>query len=173
MADSRKPQAALRSAAVGLRLPLPYRLFFLLVEPCSALAGAYYAHFAQRTYLELTDAASLPVDAVIPRGGSIVLDQLANLYLFFALAEGLVLRSTADLRVWRALLLCMLVADAGHLYSVRAAGAPEIYWSVGRWNAIDWGNIPFVYLGASMRIAFLAGIGLGGGTEAAGQKRAA
>lgn len=88
------------------------------------------------------------------------MSQLANLYLFFAINEALVLRSTSDLRVWKTVLFCLLIGDLGHLYTVRELGLP-IYWSVSKWNAIDWGNIPFVYLGAAMRIAFLADVGLG------------
>ncbi|KAJ9151754.1 hypothetical protein NKR23_g2946 [Pleurostoma richardsiae] len=145
----------------GFRLPIPYRLFFLLIEPLSALVGAFYAHFRQREYLTLTDAASLPSSSSpLPLGTSIVLDQLANLYLLFALNEALVLRSTSDLRVWKTVLFVLLVADFGHLYTVRGLGL-SIYWDYTRWNAIDWGNIPFVYMGATMRIAFLADIGLG------------
>ena len=68
--------------------------------------------------------------------------------------------ATNDVRVWKRVLFCLLLADFGHLYTVRELG-PQIYWSVSEWNAIDWGNIPFVYLGASMRIAFLFGFGLG------------
>lgn len=147
----------------GFRLPLPYRLFFLFIEPVSALVGAYYAHFQQREYLLLTDASSAPVLTPIPTGTSIVLSQLANLYLLFALNEALVLRSTVDLRVWKTVLFVLLVADLGHLYTVRALGL-DVYlpWNFARWNAIDWGNIPFVYLGACMRAAFLANVGLGG-----------
>lgn len=148
----------------GFRLPLPYRLFFLFIEPVSALVGAYYAHFQQREYLLLTDAASAPVLGPIPTGTSIVLSQLANLYLLFALNEALVLRATVDLRVWKTVLFVLLVADLGHLYTVKALGL-DVYlpWNFARWNAIDWGNIPFVYLGAAMRTAFLANVGLGGG----------
>ncbi|KAI0199618.1 hypothetical protein F4808DRAFT_432279 [Astrocystis sublimbata] len=142
-------------------LPLAYRVFFLVIEPISALVGAYYAHFRQDDYLRLTDDSSAPSSA-IPLGTSIVLSQLANLYLLFALNEALVLRCTADLTVWKALLLVLLIADFGHLLSVSARGA-SVYWDFTRWNAIDWGNVPFVYLGASMRIAFLSGIGIGGG----------
>ncbi|SPQ23108.1 82e41ef0-f825-407f-bd56-5ffecb5f7ca9 [Thermothielavioides terrestris] len=164
MASSRQAAAsgasasASATAVAGFVLPLPYRLFFLLVEPIATLAGAYYAFFDQRTYLDLTHAASAP--SPVPLGTSIAMSQLANLYLAFALSEALVLRSTADLRVWRTLLFCLLVADFGHLYTVRALG-PQIYWRVSEWNAIDWGNIGFVYLGASMRAAFLAGVGFG------------
>ncbi|KAI1417680.1 hypothetical protein F5Y13DRAFT_151590 [Hypoxylon sp. FL1857] len=137
-------------------LPLTYRAFFLIIEPISALVGAFYAHFRQDEYLAMTTHASSPV----PFGTSIVLSQLANLYLLFALNEALVLRSTGDLRVWKTVLFVLLVADFGHLYSVSGLGS-WVYWDVTRWNAIDFGNVLFVYLGASMRIAFLAGVGLG------------
>lgn len=141
----------------GMTVPIVYRIFFLAIEPISALVGAFYAHFRQDMYLSLTHAASKP--DVIPQGTAIVLSQLANLYLLFALNEALVLRSTTDLFVWKVVLFVLLVADIGHLYTVRSLG-PEVYYTVTSWNAIDWGNVPFVYLGASMRIAFLAGVGM-------------
>jgi len=47
---------------------------------------------------------------------------------------------------------------------VRALG-PEIYYAAWTWNAMHWGNVGFVYAGASMRIAFLSGVGLGGGVK--------
>ena len=135
-----------------------YSLFFLYVEPVSALVGAYYSYMKPQAYLDLTHAVSAP-RLGIPISTEIILGQLSNLYLLFALNEALVLRSTTDLRVWRTLLFCLLVADLGHLYSVNALGL-RIYWDVLRWNAIDWGNIGFVYLGATMRLSFLAGIGV-------------
>ncbi|KAI1265170.1 hypothetical protein F5Y18DRAFT_387657 [Xylariaceae sp. FL1019] len=138
-------------------LPLAYRLFFLTIEPISALVGAFYAHFKQDAYLSMTHAGSAP--SVIPLGTSVVLSQLANLYVLFALNEALVLRSTGDLNVWRTVLLVLLIADFGHLYSLQIHGN-WIYWDITRYNAIDFGNVLFVYLGASMRIAFLAGVGL-------------
>jgi len=140
--------------------PLFYRLFFLWIEPLSAVFGAYWAHFLPATYIQLTHAASAPAsDALVPLSTRIVLSQLANLYFLFTLNEALVLRSTDDIRVWRTLLFGLLVADFGHLYSVYPLGI-DIYWSVSKWNAIDWGNIAFVYAGALTRISFLLGIGL-------------
>ena len=148
--------AAQATAVSRFTLPVPYRLFFLLIEPIATLAGAFYAFLGQQTYLDLTHASSAP--SPIPLGTSIAMSQLANLYFAFALSEALVLRATSDLRVWKAMLFCLLVADFGHLSTVWALG-PRIYWSVSEWNAIDWGNIGFVYVGASMRIAFLSGLG--------------
>lgn len=150
--------AAQAMGTAGFTLPLPYRIFFLLIEPIATAVGAYYAFFDQRTYLDLTHAPS--ASSPIPLATSIAMSQLANLYFVFALSEALVLRSTSDLRVWKAFLLCLLIADFGHLYTVSVLG-PQIYWRVWDWNAIDWGNIGFVYLGASMRTTFLAGVGFG------------
>ncbi|KAL7934998.1 hypothetical protein V8C35DRAFT_24245 [Trichoderma chlorosporum] len=144
-------------AQLAFRLPLAYRLFFLLLEPISALVGAFYTHFLQQRYLELLDDATAP--ARVPRGTSIAMSQLANMYFFFAINEAIVLRSTRDLRVWRAVLLVLLIADFGHLYSMKKSG-PEIYYNVTGWNAGDVGNVPWVYAGATMRLCFLAGVGL-------------
>ncbi|RFU74997.1 nadp-dependent alcohol dehydrogenase [Trichoderma arundinaceum] len=142
------------------RLPLAYRLFFLSIEPISALVGAFYAQFRQRRYLELLNSASAPPEHV-PLGTSVAVSQLANMYFFFALNEALVLRSTSDLRVWRAVLLVLLIADFGHLYSMKELG-PGIYYDVTGWNAGDIGNVPWVYAGATLRMCFLAGVGLSG-----------
>jgi hypothetical protein len=157
----------------GHSLPLAYRLFFLVLEPISALVGAFYNHFLQRRYLELLDAASAPtppppgvggrgVVGSVPLATSVAMSQLANMYLFFALNEAVVLRSTTDVRVWRAVLLVLLIADGGHLYSMKELG-PGIYCDVFGWNAGDLGNVLWVYVGATMRMCFLAGVGLGGG----------
>ncbi|CAD6456714.1 a0766a36-f63c-479e-b4ff-94160c5e0a3d-CDS [Sclerotinia trifoliorum] len=150
------------------RLPIVYSWFFLIIEPISALIGAYYAHFRPLTYLQLTDSLSSPyTQTTIPLSTSIILTQLANLYLLFAINEALILRCTSDLHVWRVVLAAMLVADFGHLYSVRALGS-SIYWNLLRWNVMAWGNVGFVYVGAAMRVAFLRGWGLG--TERAQQR---
>ncbi|KAI9735305.1 MAG: hypothetical protein M1818_006499 [Claussenomyces sp. TS43310] len=145
-------------------LPAPYRLFFLTIEPLSALVGAFYACLKPQTYLYLTQHLSAhpsPSDDTthLPLATRIVLTQLANLYLLFALHEALVLRATSDLRVWRTVLALLLVADLGHLASVAPLGS-SIYWNLARWNPIDWGNVGFVYVGAAMRLAFLAGVGM-------------
>jgi len=140
--------------------PLLYRAFFLYLEPFSAILGAYLAHVQPSTYLQLTHTASAPgEDAALPLSTKVVLSQLANLYFLFALNEGLVLRATRDIRVWRALLFGLLVADFGHLYSVYPLGVDK-YWRFWLWNIMDWASIAFVYTGAAMRISFLLGLGI-------------
>jgi hypothetical protein len=146
----------LQSASAASPIPTFYRLVFMYIEPVSTLLGAIHAHYLQPKYLSLTHAASFP--DVIPLGTSIVLTQLANLYLLLCINEALVLRATDDLKVWRTFLVGLLIADLGHLYSVRLVGS-WVYWEFWNWNAIDWGNVPFVYWLAVVRCCFLAGVG--------------
>jgi hypothetical protein len=137
-----------------------YKLFFLWIEPASTIIGAYFAHFRPVVYLQLTHIASAPVSEVsLPISTQVSLSQLANLYFLFAVNEGLVLRATSDLRVWRTLLFGLLIADFGHLLSVYPLGI-GIYYRFWKWNAIDWGNIGFVYVGALTRLSFLCGWGV-------------
>ena len=156
-------------SAAKFRVPAIYRLFFLTIEPISALIGAYFAHFQPQTYLRLTHSASAPRDA-IPTGTRVVLSQLANLYFLFAINEALVLRSTSDLRVWQVLLLGLLVADLGHLYSVSQLGV-DVYWKIYQWSPMDCGSIGFVYVGAIMRISFLCDLGVPTSSVKRGVKR--
>ncbi|KAL6709375.1 hypothetical protein ACN47E_001782 [Coniothyrium glycines] len=138
-------------------LPAVYRFVFLWLEPASILAGAVYAAFFQNVYLDLTHAATSP-GAAVPVSTSIVMTQLANLYLGLAILEASVLRATSDLKVWRTFLVGLLLADVGHLYSVRPLGF-QIYWHYWEWNAIDLGNVPFVYFLALTRFCMLLGVG--------------
>jgi len=149
----------------SFQLPLIYRIFFLFFEPACAILGAYGAHVQSELYLSMMHPAS--ASSPLPTGTTMAMSQLANMYLFFGLNEAFVLRSTADLRIWRTVIGGMLVADLGHLYSCLPLGT-HIYYSGWGTNFMNWGNIPFVYLGAAIRIAFLLGIGLGGKKAVAG-----
>lgn len=156
-------------SAVARPFPAAYRLFFLYIEPVATAIGAYYAHFQQQEYLRLTYTSATTLTNSPSTRESIVLTQLANMYFVFALNEALVLRATRDVNVWRIFLLGLLIADFGHLYSVKSVGLP-VYWEFWNWNSIYWGNVGFVYVGATLRMCFLAGIGLGGSGDAGNVK---
>lgn len=142
---------------MAAKIPALYRLVFLYLEPLSIFVGAVYAHFFQFIYLDLTHAASAP-RATVPISTSIVLSQLANLYLGLGLIEACVLRATSDPAVWRTFLAILLLADFGHLYSVAPVGR-GVYWEYWNWNSIDWGNVGVVYVLAITRTLFLLGVG--------------
>ncbi|PSN67670.1 hypothetical protein BS50DRAFT_572719 [Corynespora cassiicola Philippines] len=146
-------------------LPALYRLVFLYIEPLSTFAGAVYAHCLQQTYLAQTHPASAPAPGQsVPIASQIVLSQLANLYLLLCISEALVLRSTADRKVWNTFLFGLFVADLGHLYAVRPAGA-WVYWRFWDWNATDGGNVGFVYFLIVTRLLFFAGVGIPNGAK--------
>ncbi len=149
-------------------IPLVYRLFFLYIEPVSAIVGAFYAGWQPAQYLAYltTSSASSSLPAIDPdTSTTIALQQLANLYVLFAINEHFVLSSTASLRTWRTLLAGLLVADFGHLLTMvpmaRERGYGEVFGRFWAWDAMLWGSVGFVYAGASMRTAFLLGVGLG------------
>lgn len=152
------------SAVAGsATIPLLYRLFFLYIEPFSTAVGAYYAALDQKAYMHLTlpSLAGGYLGTTVSTRESIVLYQLANLYMVFALNEALVLRATNDIRVWKVFLLGLLIADFGHVASVHPVGW-EVYYRFWEWNSMYWGNLGFVYVGATFRTCFLLGLGLGG-----------
>lgn len=155
-----------RSAGPSV-IPLIYRLFFLYIEPVATAVGAYYAALDQKAYMDLTVSSILPT--TISSRESIVLYQLANLYFVFAFSEAMVLRATSDLRVWKVFLLGLLIADFGHLASVAQVGL-DVYWKMWEWNSMYWGNLGFVYAGATMRTCFLLGVGFAG-TRKGGRSR--
>lgn len=152
-----RPNTMPSTAPPAPAIPSVYRFVFCWLEPVSILTGAIYAHFFQSTYLHLTHAASSP-GVSLPISTSIVMSQLANLYLGLAFLEASVLRATPDIKVWKTFLVGLLVADLGHLLTVLPLGT-HIYWAFWRWNAIDLGNVPFVYFLAVTRICMLLGVG--------------
>ena len=167
------------------------------------------SQFQQHDYLALTTTwnAAAPTSssvltkltaAAVPTTTSVILTQLANLYLVFAINEALVLRATFDRKVWSAFLLGLLIADFGHLWSVHLVGW-EVYWRFWEWNIMYWGeslpllrfvwsrlvlsvcgllmtlgvvgNLGFVYVGATMRICFLLGVGINSTQTKGGRRR--
>lgn len=148
-------------------IPFFYNIFFLYLEPISALAGAYYAAVKPYDYLRdlsLSGTILKSTTPVVTTQMNMVLLQLANLYLLFALNEHLVLSSTTSIKTWRRLLFCLLVADFGHLATMAPLGT-DVFWKVWEWNAMVWGSVGFVYAGASMRISFLCGVGFPGASD--------
>lgn len=153
-------------------IPWLYRLFFLSIEPVATAVGAYYAALDQRAYMHLTlpSVSGSLLGTTVSTRESIVLYQLANLYFVFALNEALVLRATNDVRVWKVFLFGLLLADFGHLASVAPLGL-DVYYRFWEWNSMYWGNLGFVYAGATMRSCFLLGVGFAGQRKVSGSKR--
>jgi hypothetical protein len=136
------------------QIPRIYRLWHLWLEPWTALGGVYHLHWTPEQYF-----AFMPHTARYASESQIVYDQLAASYLFFAAVEILVLRSTDDVKVWRAVVFALLLCDAGHMYASwmeMGARAFLLPWLWGESDAVTMvlTCVPFV-----LRVAFMLGVG--------------
>ncbi|KAF4442449.1 hypothetical protein F53441_11735 [Fusarium austroafricanum] len=137
-------------------IPFAYRFLFLWFEPFAAFGGSILLWFAPKMFLNTMN----PVAKYAP-DNKVIYDQVAATYTLFAFNEAVLLRSTNDLRVWRTVLIGILICDALHLYGSWAA-IPNAFWNVGTWRWEDWVNLGSLWGQAAVRVAFLMGIGLEG-----------
>jgi hypothetical protein len=121
------------------------------------LSGALLLHFRPEVFLNTMS----PVAKYAP-DNQVIYEQVAATYTLFAFNEAVILRITNDLRIWKALLIGILICDAIHLYGSWVALGGAIFWDIRSWRAEDWANLGTLWGQAAVRVAFLAGIGLKG-----------
>ncbi|MCJ1247381.1 hypothetical protein MMC30_004595 [Trapelia coarctata] len=136
---------------------LPYRLLMLYIDPILIFAGAVLQHFAPSFYLAHMSPHSTP--STYDPASQIVFDQLAASYVLFAWIEAVVLRSTNNLKVWKTVLLGILICDVLHLYGTWLTMG-SLFWDLGAWTGFNWINIGTLALFGATRMAFLIGVGL-------------
>jgi hypothetical protein len=101
----------------------------------------------------------MPQTARYAAESQIVYNQLAASYLFFAVIEGLVLRTTHDLNVWRAIVFALLLCDAGHLYAAWLEMGTQAFVYAWAWRRHDAATMMSFVVPFVLRIAFLLDIG--------------
>lgn len=138
------------------QIPLPYRVLLLWFEPLAAFNGALLAHFTPTRYLNTMSAV-----AKYDPSNQVIYDQLAATYFLFAFNEAIVLRLSSDLRVWKAMVLGILLCDIIHLYGSWSALGTEVFVSPWLWRPEDAVNLSMLYVPGAMRIAFLLEVGYG------------
>lgn len=142
----------------ALTIPLPYRILHLYLEPLMALNGAVLCILHPSTFL-----STFSPTRGYTRSSQIIYDQLAATYVFLALVESVVLRSTSELPVWRAVMAALLVSDALHLLAgVRCMSDDGRLWAVAKWRVEDWMAVATLLVPGALRVAFLMGVGLAG-----------
>lgn len=139
-------------------IPFPYRLFLLYIEPLAAFVGAILAHFHPTRFLSTMSAT-----ATYHPSNQIIYDQLAATYVLFAFNEAVVLRVTDSIKVWKALLLGILICDVIHLYGTSIALGSDVMLNPALWRWEDAVNISMLVGPIIMRLAFLLGVGLNNG----------
>jgi hypothetical protein len=83
--------------------------------------------------------------------------QLGNLYLLFA-AIFVLLCFFSTPGVAKAFLCMGAVADLGHIDGSYVGMGTELFWDVGRWNIMAWGNVGASAFLCMNRIATVMGV---------------
>jgi len=143
-----------------LKIPLAYSALFLYFEPLAAIFGAITSHFSPELFLN-----TMSPTAVYAPSNQVVFDQVAATYTLFAFNEAVVLRVTDDIRVWKAILLGILLCDVIHLYASYIALGPAVFWDPRLWRPEDMVNLGMLWGQGVIRIAFLLDVGLAKKTE--------
>lgn len=145
-----------------LRIALIYTIYFLYFEPIIAFLGGIYGFtnpdqvILGATPPILLSSASAPITPLI----KLLVSQVSSLYLLFAWNQGIILRVTSDIKVWKALFVGMVISDVGHLFSLCVAD-PSTFFDVLSWRSTDWINEGTLLMGLALRVAFLMGFGVG------------
>ncbi|PVI03821.1 hypothetical protein DM02DRAFT_640360 [Periconia macrospinosa] len=143
------------TSSTPLTIPLPYRILHLYLEPLMALNGAILCIFNPSLFLS-TFSPTLRYT----HSSQIIYDQLAATYVFLAFVEGVVLRATTELRVWKTVLGGLLVCDVLHLLAgVRCMSEEGRLLGVREWRVEDWIAVGTLLGPAAVRVAFLSGVG--------------
>lgn len=130
--------------------PLVYRAWFLWLEPIMAFGGSILCHFDPVSFLRTMSATSL-----YSPSSQVIYDQLAATYVLFAFNEAVVLRVTKELRVWKVMMVGLLLCDCLHLYASWSILGTQIFFSPWLWRPEDRVNLILLYIGAILRAAFI------------------
>jgi len=139
-------------------IPLVYRILLLYIEPLFALNGAYLLMRKPEVYLH-TFSANL---AYAP-STQIIFDQLGAVYMLFAFNQAVVLRVAKDIRVWKAIILGILMCDSVHAWTGFKVMAADGNMNPVGWRPEDWVAILALFVPGAIRVAFLCGVGIGKG----------
>ncbi|KAJ4327427.1 hypothetical protein N0V84_002199 [Fusarium piperis] len=137
-------------------IPTLYRLLFLYLEPFLAIGAALQTHFAPTIFLKTMSQTS-----EYAPDNQVIYDQVAALYTLFAFNEAVLLRLTNDIRVWKGVFTGIFICDILHLHASWASLGAEVFWNPRAWRVEDWANLGALWGLGAVRVAFLAGVGLG------------
>lgn len=136
------------------RVPLLYRIIFTYVDPVVAFVTGYLILFHRDTILGTLSPLFLPRHEVYDP----LLWQLAGGYWITSIMQGVMLRYSNDLGVWKISNLAIMVMDlliVGSMWEMR--GPPHnLALSM---SSKDWGNAIGAGSFAILRLAFLLDIG--------------
>jgi hypothetical protein len=138
-------------------IPLFYRIVLLWYEPISSALGCYGTLLAKDTYLNSFIPSALTVRNPMQ---DMIFNQLGAAYFYVATSQGILLRYTSDVNVWKIVNGCLLGWDIILLYSLWDGGRTQGRLHPASWRSEDLSAIiPTVFM-TVVRAAIVAGVGL-------------
>ncbi|MCJ1404204.1 hypothetical protein MMC11_007429 [Xylographa trunciseda] len=150
--------------------PFP-RLVFAILEPMSLVAGWMAAYFDTANFIADQIPSPSPLN-VVPSspGAQVVAMQLGNTYMLLALLGLFILNTTTDVRVVKAYIVALAIADIGHVVPTMWMLGWKQSVDVQSWNKMAWGNIGATFFLFVTRMTYL--LGLFGEDRVAGKGKA-
>lgn len=138
------------------RIPVAYRAFFTWVDPLIALSGVYMNLFTPDTVLNAYIPSTL---SQRDPAHFMLFQQLAANLLMAAFLSIVLLRYTADVKIWKILQASILLVDLTLLYSLWDAIGSQGRLSLDGMRGEDWGCAIITGTVVAMRVLFLAEFG--------------
>lgn len=132
-----------------------YRFWFLWLDP--VILGVTVYALVSTPQVVLDAFIPPPPSAYDPNQGFLH-HQLAALFTFVAIILGGVLRISKEIRVWRVVIMAVLVVDIAMLANNYASLKQQDRLNLGAMRLADCSNIIFTGFVTIIRVFFLAGI---------------
>jgi hypothetical protein len=143
-----------------------YRLWFTWIDPLTLLLTSTTCFLDPAAALELIVPAE--VSAFVPAQATL-LHQTGILYLFVGTMFAVLLRASTDLKVWRIMQAATLGVDVALIATMFVSLETQRRLELGKWRGMDFVNLGFTVWVASIRTAYLTGVG--GGRQGRANKR--
>ena len=142
-------------------IPLFYRLAFAWFDPLVTLWAAY---------LVFTDPDTV-IDSFAPNiqrnpDLDMFFQQTAGYTFALCFLQAVLLRVTAELRVWKVLQCAILIVDVAVLYSLHWGLSNQGRLGMMHWRGEDWGCILMTVIPTVYRLLFLAEVGFSSDSDA-------
>jgi uncharacterized protein YhhL (DUF1145 family) len=149
------------------RIPLFFRVFILYVDPFISLLAVYLCFFDPHAYIQNgvpgTLLSSTISNTIIPPLVEYIIMVVGSFSLCISAVQILLLHGFKDapnnlnIKIWKIVMLGVLLADMGLVYSVYHAD-PTAFMKLGAWKSGDWINNGVLGALIAIRVSFLLGV---------------
>ncbi|KAB5511693.1 hypothetical protein GE09DRAFT_639213 [Coniochaeta sp. 2T2.1] len=162
------------SLAGPAHVPLPYRAWFMYIDPVLSVMGVYGCFFDPSLILSSYIPTTIPNPSSLKPGGSsisnpaavanpahhLVFAEMGGFLLLTIILSTFLLRYTRDLVVWKLYQGAISIVDVVILVATFQAYVDQGRLNPTTWRSEDWFSVLITGACAVLRIAFVLGVGV-------------